>query len=377
MRSPKDNIVESDSEQKLRLSSVFEESRIEPTHVLSQEGDIQPGNRVDSPAFTPEESSERPKLMPPAASSGTHDFPDRARSPVAIGRLPLPVKTGEMLRRAPFFSAVLVLALVGGAFKELEHPELIGRSPTDLISDAFATKDILSTESFALLRRAAKMGSRDSLGIMGCLCEGRDQRKALTYYTAAARAGDPLSTYKLAEYYVQGVNLPINKQKAFQLHLKNAQNGFPLSGVAVATMYRDGQGTKVDEKEAFRWYLTAANQGQQEAFYPLAMCFYNGYGTQRNVAEAVRWLQNASTEAAAGELLGDIFSSGKDVTADYNEARNYYWEATWSGNTSAMKKLARMYEKGIGDVQDLSQAISLYKQAGDWRSAERLRKRLN
>jgi TPR repeat protein len=58
----------------------------------------------------------------------------------------------------------------------------------------------------------------------------------------------------------------------------------------------------------------------------------------------------------AHKRLGDLYSAGEDVTADYLLARDHYEKAASHGNIGAMIRLAEMQARGQGTHQDLAAA---------------------
>ena len=68
-----------------------------------------------------------------------------------------------------------------------------------------------------------------------------------------------------------------------------------------------------------------------------------------------------SGSCVAQSILGACYLDGIDVEVDYQEAFRLLSRAASQGASRAVVNLARMHAKGLGIIQDVPEAIRLYK----------------
>lgn len=74
----------------------------------------------------------------------------------------------------------------------------------------------------------------------------------------------------LAELYRQGVGVPANAERAFNLLLEVASTGYAKAEYQVGLMYEQGVGVLQDLVAAQQWYQRAADHGDAAAKLKLA-----------------------------------------------------------------------------------------------------------
>lgn len=94
------------------------------------------------------------------------------------------------------------------------------------------------------------------------------------------------------------------------------------------------------------------------------LCRGHAYGVEGIPFDASAALRRCTQGAQVSDpasitLLGSLHEDGKGLSADPFHARELFERAAGMGNQHAQFLLARMYEKGIGGVQNLDLAESL------------------
>jgi len=169
--------------------------------------------------------------------------------------------------------------------------------------------------------------------------------------------------------------------------------------VGLGNLYRRGQIVERDEAKAFSAYQAAARNGDPEGQLRAAEMTIRGEGTERNLAAGLSALRAlvatsdlrtldalaelclsgrvpvqadialAALEKAArsgsrdAELqLGDFYSSGLAVAADYAKAIGHYRRAVKQGSAVARVQLAEMQVRGRGMVRDAESALKALRE---------------
>ncbi|POG54466.1 hypothetical protein GLOIN_2v1886636 [Rhizophagus irregularis DAOM 181602=DAOM 197198] len=92
-----------------------------------------------------------------------------------------------------------------------------------------------------------------------------DKQKAFELYQIAANSENAREIINLGTCYEYGIGTNIDKQKAFELYQKAANLGNFTSQYNLANMFKNGSGVKKDINKAIYWYTKSAEQGYQEA----------------------------------------------------------------------------------------------------------------
>lgn len=112
----------------------------------------------------------------------------------------------------------------------------------------------------------------------------------------------------------------------------------------------------------------AAANGSAQAQFEVAAIFSEGRLVEKNAEEAARWYERSAAQgfAPAQYRLGNLYEVGNGVEKDLEQARLWYQRAAEAGNRMAMHNLAALYAGGqLGDQQ--------FELAAEWfaRAADR------
>lgn len=230
----------------------------------------------------------------------------------------------------------------------------------------------------------------------------RNLKKAISYFTLAAKDGHTEALYHLGLCYEKGEgvkkDLDVAKKhllqatskghikalnalgrchegsaEAFKFYKQAAEKGDSDGMVAVALCYYEGKGVAMDRKKAYEYHEMATKQGNDEAKYLIGDCYknlaYAGdttyqflYGSccfyNREFDEAKTYLQLAANNGHVEAMyyLGQYY----DVRNMQGLATIWFLKAANKGHVDAYSALGCCYEKGDAEL-----AIKYYKEAAD------------
>jgi hypothetical protein len=195
-----------------------------------------------------------------------------------------------------------------------------------------------------------------------------------------AEKGVPQAQFQLAGRYMQGKG--IIRDFAQGLHwLTNASdNGVIRATSILAAVYDEGINVPVDHQRAAQFYgLTAADPNSaysEHARQRLAEMNEFGIGIPKNYAKAMALyksgpvLSNFTTSRPSPKAefaIGRMYAQGKGVPKDYALAAQWFLNAADKGtgyggsDTDAECALAIMYWSGVGVQRDLQRSLVLLK----------------
>jgi TPR repeat protein len=199
--------------------------------------------------------------------------------------------------------------------------------------------------------------------------------KAETHYLRAAKNGEKIAQYNLAQMYYEG-GKKADLKKAIFWWGKAAENGHPLAQCNLGRSYEDGEGVRKNIQKAKEFYAAAAKQSNAiarfnlarlkafdglraaaqtafksvvpelkklarqkdaDAMICLAQCAYHGWGMTTSKQQAVKWYRSAAKTGKKGAFLGlgYCYQDGDGVRKDTKKAGHYF--ALASGLKSARK----------------------------------------
>ena len=111
-------------------------------------------------------------------------------------------------------------------------------------------------------------------------------REDFALWKTAADQNMPEALYLLGQCYVYGIEVAIDKDKAFACFRKAAESGWVPAVVQLGSCYQNGLGVAMDETEAFKCYRRAAEHGNALGEYCLGICYQNGIGVTKSAVDA-------------------------------------------------------------------------------------------
>ena len=142
-------------------------------------------------------------------------------------------------------------------------------------------------------------------------------------------------------------------------------------GAAPASRFeRKQQAAQIAEERAnFRTHVKNALEGNPHEGVTLGMLFSEGKTVKRNDEEAFRWFRLAARHGHpdAYVQLGHRYSRGLGVAQNDRGAAYWFYMAASAGDRRAMNALGGLYAAGRGVAQDWSAALYWWEKAETWR----------
>ncbi|GBC02720.1 hypothetical protein RclHR1_04780007 [Rhizophagus clarus] len=194
-----------------------------------------------------------------------------------------------------------------------------------------------------------------------------NKQKAFELYQKAANFGNIYGITSLGYCYQHGIGTSINKQKGFELYQEAANMGSLRGMYNLAVCYELGIGTDIDKQKAFKLYQKTANLGDPYGINSLGYCYEHGIGTSVNEQKAFELHQKSANlgNISAINNLGTCYYGGIGTDIDKQKAFELYQKAANLGDSFAQYNLALMYEDGEGVKKDINQAIYWYNKSAE------------
>ena len=202
----------------------------------------------------------------------------------------------------------------------------------------------------------------------------KDMEKGVQLLQAAATKGDGFARGKLGLMYMRGVIEsklwicgPVAQACVSEAAVTMFKNGVAdndaESSYFLGEFYRIGRGVAKNEDEGQRLLKKSADQGHPRAMLALGTLYLQGSETiPQDVGKGVAWLKAAAGQnlADAQNVLGVLYSDGKQVPTNTKEAVMWYQRAADQGHAIAQANLAHMYRFGRGVKRELITAYKWY-----------------
>lgn len=161
--------------------------------------------------------------------------------------------------------------------------------------------------------------------------------------------GDFEAQEALAESYLLGQIVPLDKEKGIELFKKYSDAGNPYTQYNLGVMYNTGNNVPLDKAKAFHYFKLAAKQGIISAKYNLASAYFSALGTEENVRKSFRWMQSAAKDGHpdAQYRLGVYFNF--EIGCKFDRHEMIYWmtKAAQQGHYYAQRNLITFCQTGV------------------------------
>lgn len=190
-----------------------------------------------------------------------------------------------------------------------------------------------------------------------------NQEEGLKYLQIAANEGLPKAQNYLGTILMRSKSY----EAASELFEKSSNQGNPHAMLSLAVMYRDGLGVPRNLQRCFDLSKAAHEKGIEQADLGLAICYEFGFGTEKDIDKAVALYESAvkRNEGEAFFRLGEIFKFGVGRESNLKKAFEYYTQAAELQFPSSWMRCGECYEYGLGVDRDINQAVTWYLKALD------------
>ena len=224
-----------------------------------------------------------------------------------------------------------------------------------------------------------------ALGKMYDTGTGTEQNyeKAAGWYLRACQENVPYAQYRLAQLCEDGKGVEQDEEGAKLLYAE-ALEGFleqekqqpdASTELRIAQMYLYGTGVEPNAQKAMEWFRKSAENSEPRALYQMALFYRDGIGIEADAAHA----QELFSKALAGFLrlegktpsaqikykIAGLYARGDGTVQDSEQAFRWYLAAAENGHPHAAYCAAKAYESGNGTVQDEQSAVKWYQAAAD------------
>lgn len=172
---------------------------------------------------------------------------------------------------------------------------------------------------------------------------------ATKYYIDAAKNGNAIAQYALAEQFLLSKHSANNKLGVIWLN-KAATAGNPKALTRLGSLYIQG---KLVAKDPARG-LDLLNQAAKENYVPAKVELGKAAVLGHHYEEAVKWFTEAANEQNVDAYLqlADLYLDEKSPVYDQKAGFNWVLKAAESDSIDGQKQLANLYQKGIGVTAD-------------------------
>lgn len=145
---------------------------------------------------------------------------------------------------------------------------------------------------------------------------------------------------------------------------KSSEGGIPYSQHLYAECLEAGTLGEVDYKGATNWYAEAAEGGYSISNCNLGWLYMTGAGVEKNPLRALELCHSAvNSSTAAMVWMGRLLLEGDQSVRNYDQARQWFEQATQYKLPEAFFYLGVMVEKGLVKDVPLQVARKMYEEA--------------
>ncbi|MGC1181544.1 tetratricopeptide repeat protein [Legionella sp.] len=224
----------------------------------------------------------------------------------------------------------------------------------------------------------------------------KDPQQAVIWFKQAASAGDVNAQMFMAAAYLYGIGVKKNKDTASRYYIDAAKNGNSIAQFTLAEDFINSRNSS-NNKLGLIWLNKAANNGNPQALTKLGDLYISGKLVEHNAAKGMELLNQAVAQGFApamvklskialeqnqkDEALQWINKVGNyenneaslEVAEIYLDAKNpiynphiaFMWtlKTAQNGSTDGKRRVSELYKKGIGVDVDLKVAQQWLNQA--------------
>lgn len=187
--------------------------------------------------------------------------------------------------------------------------------------------------------------------------------EAARLYNLAAEKGIPEAQFQAALFLMDGKVGQKDQKKAKAYLEKAVAAGHTLAAFNLAQLLLSDAATDTQKKQAYDLFLRAALTGLADAQYAVSQFLANGTGgIPFDEVQARAWLEKSARQNydTAQLDLGTWMIDGIGGKKDYQAGFNWTKRAAEIGNVEAQRRLAHLYEDGIGNTGDQVSAAAWY-----------------
>lgn len=221
---------------------------------------------------------------------------------------------------------------------------------------------------------AAKFGSIDALNALGVLyMKTENYSKAQKYFGEAAKKGDEIASFNLANMELTNAYSEPNINKAIELYSYSADKKYAPALVALGDIYATGKGVKVNFDKAETYYLKGADLDSDDALNRLALLYlmqdgFEGDDKTENAKKTVKLIEKAADRGNAQAIytLSMMYENGFFYEQDHIRSMGLLEKSAELGYPEALFSMGYLYLIGTNVNKDTKKGLELMTQAANY-----------
>lgn len=156
-----------------------------------------------------------------------------------------------------------------------------------------------------------------------------------------AAEGNVDAQIAVAEAYLFGRGVDVDKSGAYEWYKRAAEAGEPSAMASIGYMHFRGIGCEENAELAVEWYKKGAEKGDLGAMNDLAFCYINGRGVEKNKTLGFEIAMEAAKRghAASQTMVGECYLAGIGVAKDVTKGETWLYRAARQENKRAQMLL--------------------------------------
>lgn len=327
-------------------------------------GDKQPRGTAWSPEDEAAEATPRVRRAEPVEPVVATDMPDDdAPAESFLTRYRRPILLAAVLVAVSFLAANLIMQRMN----ETEPAPAIEPVPAETVGDAGISTDLLDAQpieqvsNLSTARRVIEMVDSLKTGSIDPMSAKATTSQPMSFAPSTAVPDLPVAFGSATDPSTGSV------APATDIAARAPQDVTPLVmpeplPAAVASPVKVEMPPATIGPEALR---EAAANGDARAQFEVAAIYTEGRAVTEDPEQAAIWYERAAAQgfAPAQYRLGNLYENGRGVAKDLEQARLWYQRAAEAGNRMSMHNLAALYAGGELGKQQFDAAASWFEQA--------------
>ena len=149
-------------------------------------------------------------------------------------------------------------------------------------------------------------------------------KEVTNLYRNAAKIGDEVAMYNLANRYFSGTGVNKNIRLGLKHMRISAEHGYDWAQFSLGRMYHIGEHIDSNFGMAMHWYAAAASQDHSDALFNLGEMHRDGQGTTIFPKKAVEYfIEAAQSDAYYANSLAELYEEGNVIQSDPSKEQEW------------------------------------------------------
>ncbi|KAJ3229231.1 hypothetical protein HDU78_009168 [Chytriomyces hyalinus] len=234
-------------------------------------------------------------------------------------------------------------------------------------------------DAFAVFKHLAHLGhvaGMYSYGIAIMFSQGTavDRTDGFAWVEKSATLGFAKAQNQLVLCLSKGIGCEQNGVEALRWAQSAIDQGFVDAYSTVGTIHFEGYGVPVNHAKGIEHYFLGMDAGSIDCISQVGALYRDGTGVEKDIKKAVDLLEKAVSlgNGIGCYYLGDLYQAGDDgIPKDPSKAATYFEQSVQLEYdcSAAKRKLAYLYDNGIGVEQNYELSLQYYLEAAKFEDA--------